>query len=207
MARVALERALKKPGRVLTWHAGAGCRSHRTSDREDYYTVLPPELAAFLHRFGSDTTEPEVLELFLDDMLHDLAIEEAEFDALHADDPLVPRMPAGAVLFEIRGYFQGCLEFYVTQHAAPPTDPFRRPPEPRWLILASPHVRSAERCAAAFDDLLDRCDGVARRHDLVLDLETVRDGFRTMLRRRPGSAPLPGLLPAGYRDSGPALRR
>ena len=143
MARVALEQALKKPGRVLTWHAGAGCRSHRSSDREDYYTVLPPELAGFVHRFGSDTTEPEVLELFLDDMLVDLAIEEAEFRALHADDPLVPAMPAGAVLFEIRGYFQGCLEFYVTQHAAPPTDPFRRSPEPRWLILASPNVRSA----------------------------------------------------------------
>lgn len=186
MARVALERALKKPGRVLTWHAGAGCRSHRSSAREDYYTVLPAELAGFLHRFGSDTTEPEVLELFLDDMLHELAADEAEWAALHADDPLVPVMPAGTVLFEIRGYFQGCLEFYVTQQVAPPTDPFRRGPEPRWLILASPNVRSAERCAVAFDELLDRCDGVARVHDLVLDLETVRDGFRSMLRRKAG---------------------
>jgi hypothetical protein len=184
MSRVALERALKKPGRVLTWHAGSGCRSHRSSERADYYTVLPPELAGFVHRFGSDTTEPEVLELFLDDMLHELAAEEAEFRALHADDPLVPTMPAGAVLFEIRGYFQGCLEFYVTQHAVPATDPFRRGPEPRWLILASPQVRSAEQCAAAFDDLLDRCDDVARLHDLILDLETVRDGFRSMLRRK-----------------------
>lgn len=194
MARVALERALKKPGRVLTWHAGAGCRSHRSSDREDYYTVLPPELAAFVHRFGSDTTEPEVLELFLDDMLYELAVEEAEFRELHADDPLVPAMPASAVLFEIRGYFHGCLEFYVTQHAPPPTDPFRRSPEPRWLILASPQVRSAERCAAAFDDLLDRCDDVARRHDLILDLETVRDGFRSMLRRKAGDGPSPGAM-------------
>ena len=192
MARVALERALKKPGRVLTWHAGAGSRSHRSSDREDYFTVLPPELAGFVHRFDSDTTEPEVLELFLDDMLYDLAIEEAEFRALHADDPLVPAMPAGAVLFEIRGYFQGCLEFYVTQHGAPPTDPFRRGPEPRWLILASPNVRCAGRCATAFDDLLDRCDDVARRHDLVLDLETVRDGFRSMLRRKSSPPTRPG---------------
>lgn len=190
MARVALERALKKPGRVLTWHAGTACRSHRGAEREDYYTVLPPELAAFVHRFDSDCTEPEVLELFLDDMLHELAVEEAEFSALHADDPLVPVLPDGAVVFEIRGYFEGCMEFYVTQHAAPPTDPFRRSPEPRWLILASPNVRSAERCAAAFDDLLDRCEGVARRHEMVLDLETVRDGFRTMLRRGSGYSPL-----------------
>ncbi|MEQ8397264.1 hypothetical protein [Thalassobaculum sp.] len=194
MARVALERALKKPGRVLTWHLGAGCRSYRSSDREDYFTVLPPELAGFVQRFGSDATEPEVLELFLDDMLHDLAVEEAEHRALHGDDPLVPAMPSDAVLFEIRGYFQGCLEFYVTQWAAPPRDPFRRGPEPRWLILASPNVRSVGRCAAAFDDLLDRCDSVARCHDLVLDLETVRDGFRTMLRRKTGY--MPSLVPA-----------
>lgn len=189
MARVALERALKKPGRVLTWHAGAGCRSrsHRRDDREDYFTVLPPHLAEFVHRIGSDTTEPQVLEQFLDDMLHDMADEEAEFQALHADDPLVPVMPADAVLFEIRGYFNGCLEFYVTQWTTPaPLNPFRRSPEPRWLILASPNVRSAERCAVAFDDLLDRCDSVARCHDLILDLETVRDGFRTMLRRKAG---------------------
>lgn len=191
MARVALERALKKPGRVLTWHAGAGCRSHRTSDREEYYTVLPPELAGFVHRFGSDITEPEVLEMFLDEMLYELAAEEAEFRQRHADDPLVVAMPDGVVLFQIRGYFQGCLEFYVTQHAAPPIDPFRPGPEPRWLILACPNVRSADRCATAFDDLLDRCDDVARRHDLVLDLETARDGFRSLLRRKSSARPHP----------------
>jgi hypothetical protein len=197
MARVPLERALKKPGRVLTWHAGGGCRAHRTSARDDYYTVLPPELADFVHRFGSDATETEILGLFLDDMLHELAVEEAEFRVLHADDPLVPVMPAGAVLFEIRGYFQGFLEFYVSQRIAPPTDPFRRGPEPRWLVLASPNVRSAERCAGAFDDLLDRCADIARIHDLILDLETVRDGFRSMLRRKS----------ADQDQESPALRR
>lgn len=187
MARVALERALKKPGRILTWHAGAGCRSHRTSNREDYFTVLPRELAGFVQCFDSTSTEGEVLEVFLDEMLIELADAEAAERTFLDDDPLVPPLPeGGAVLFEIRGYFQGCLEFYVTQKAMPPTDPFRPGPQPRWLILASPNVRRADRCASAFDDLLDRCDSVARRHDLIFDLETVRDGFRSMLRRRTG---------------------
>lgn len=186
MSRVALESALKKPGRILTWHAGAGCRSHKSSTREDYYTVIPPHLAAFVHGFGSDTTEADVLELFLEEMLVELAILEAEMEQLARDDPLIPSVPdgEGAVLFEIRGYFAGCLEFYVTQKVKPRTDPFRVEAEPRWLILASPHVRLPARCAAAFDELLDRCEAVAFRHDLVLDLEQVRDGFRTMLRRR-----------------------
>lgn len=186
MSRVALEHALKKPGRVLTWHAGGGCRSHKTSNRLDYYTALPKELAAFVHTFGSDATEPEVLEIFLEEMLIDLARLEADITARTADDPFVPKADkdAGAVLFEIRGYFQGCLEFYVTQKVLPATDPFRPGPEPRWLVLASPHVRSSEHCAAAFDGLLDRCENVARRFNLALDVQTARDGFRSMLRRR-----------------------
>lgn len=188
MTRVALERALKKPGRILTWHAGAGCRSHKSSTREDYYTVIPPHLAAFVHGFGSDTTEADVLELFLEEMLIDLAVLEAEMEELARDDPLIPKSPdgAGSILFEVRGYFQGCLEFYVTQRVQPRTDPFRAEKEPRWLILASPHIRLPARCAAAFDELLDRCEAVSARHDLVLDMERVRDGFRTMLRRRSG---------------------
>lgn len=191
MTRVALERALKKPGRILTWHAGAGCRSHKTSAREDYYTVIPPHLASFVHGFGSHTTEADVLELFLEEMLIDLAALEAEMEEMARDDPLIPRTPegGGAVLFEVRGYFQGCLEFYVTQRVMARTDPFRPEKEPRWLILASPHIRRPARCAAAFDELLDRCEAVSGRHDLVLDMERVRDGFRTMLRRRPGHKP------------------
>lgn len=186
MTRVALERALKKPGRILTWHAGAGCRSHKSSMREDYYTVIPPHLASFVHGFGSDTTEADVLELFLEEMLIDLAVLEAEMEEQARDDPLIPSVGAGggAVLFEVRGYFQGCMEFYVTQRVQPRTDPFRAEKEPRWLILASPQVRLPARCAAAFDELLDRCEAVSARHDLILDLEQVRDGFRTMLRRR-----------------------
>ncbi len=189
MSRVALESALKKPGRILTWHAGAGCRSHKTSTREDYYTVIPPQLAGFVHGFGSDTTEADVLELFLEEMLIELAVLEAEMDELARDDPLIPSVPEGegAILFEIRGYFLGCLEFYVTQKVKPRTDPFRAEREPRWLILASPHIRLPARCAAAFDELLDRCEAVAARHDLILDLEQVRDGFKTMLRRRQAS--------------------
>lgn len=200
MTRVALERALKKPGRILTWHAGAGCRSHKSSVREDYYTVIPPHLAAFVHGFGSDTTEADVLELFLEEMLIDLAVLEAEMEDLARDDPLIPSLPGGegAILFEVRGYFQGCMEFYVTQRIAPRTDPFRAEKEPRWLILASPHVRLPARCAAAFDKLLDRCEAVSARHDLVLDLEQVRDGFRTMLRRRAGRR-------ASHRPAGPAM--
>jgi len=186
MARVALERALQKPGRVLTWHAGAHCRSHKTSGREDYFTVIPKEIASFLHMIGSDTTEGEVLEVFLEEMLIDLARHEAEYEAAHAGDPLIPRMPPGVVLFEIRGYFERHLEFYVTQPWVPPTDPFAKGPEPRWLILANRNVADIKRCGAAFDDLLERCDRVARGHDLLLDLETVRHGFRTMLRRRSG---------------------
>ncbi|NQW10709.1 MAG: hypothetical protein HQ481_12615 [Alphaproteobacteria bacterium] len=203
MSRVALESALKKPGRVLTWHAGGGCRSHKTSNREDYYTVLPKELAAFVHTFGSDTTEPEILEIFLEEMLIDLVRLEENIDALAADDPLIPTVKQGeeAILFEIRGYFQGCLEFYVTQKVMPPTDPFRPGPQPRWLVLASPHIRAPGRCAAAFDDLLDRCENVARRHDLILDMRTVRDGFRSMLRRRGGypSSASPSMEPAARR--------
>ena len=44
-------------------------------------------------------------------------------------------------------------------------------------------------CAVAFDLLLDKCEAVAGRHGLVLDLEEVRDGFRTMLRRQAGYTP------------------
>lgn len=203
MSRVALESALKKPGRVLTWHAGRGCRSHKTSTREDYYTVIPRELAAFVHSFESDTTEPEVLEIFLEEMLIDLVRLEAEARSANETTAVKSNTNDAEVLFEIRGYFQGCLEFYVRQRTAPPSDPFRPGPEPRWLVLASPHVRSIKRCAVAFDDLLDRCENVARRHDLILDMRTVRDGFRSMLRRRvgygaPSSVPL-GLEPLALR--------
>ena len=184
MARITPDHYLKKPGRILTWHAGAHCRSHKTSQREDYFTVLPKELAPFLHMIGSDTTEGEVLEFFLSEMLHELARLEVEAEELYRGDPLIPKMPAGAVLFEIRGFFHHHLEFSVTQHAMPATDPFRKAPEPRWLMLANQNVRDPERCGAAFDELLDRCDRVARSHDLVLDMTMARHGFRTMLRRK-----------------------
>lgn len=190
MSRVALERAIKKPGRILTWHAGVWSRSHKTSKREDYYTVIPPHLAPFVQSFGSDTTEADVLELFLEEMLIELAVLEAEAEEMAKDDPLIPTVAPGegAVLFEIRGYYHGCLEFYVTQKVMPRTDPFRAEREAQWLLLSSPHARLPARVAASFDELLDRCEAVAFRHDLVLDLEQVRDGFRSMLRRRVGRA-------------------
>lgn len=200
MARITPEHYLKKPGRILTWHAGAHCRSHKTSQREDYFTVLPKELAPFLHMIGSDTTEGEVLEFFMSEMLYELARLEAEAEEMYRGDPLIPKMPPGAVLFEIRGFFHRHLEFSVTQHVMPVTDPFRKAPEPNWLMLANQNVRNPERCGTAFDELLDRCDRVARAHDLVLDLTMARHGFRTMLRRKLADgavSPTPlSLLPA-----------
>lgn len=151
--------------------------------------MLPKELAGFIHMIGSDTTEGEVLEIFLEEMLDELLRVEAELDELHRGDPLVPLMPPGVVLFEIRGFFRRHLEFSVTQHAMPPTDPFRAVPQQRWLVLANQNVRDPKRCGDAFDDLLDRCARIARTRNLVLDLRAVRDGFRTMLRRRMESDP------------------
>lgn len=194
MPTVSPEQYLKKPGRVLTWHAGAHCRSHKSSMREDYFTVLPKELAGFLHLIDSDTTEGDVLEMFLEEMLLELFRLETEYEELHRGDPMVPPMPSGVVLFEIRGYFRRHLEFAVTQHALPPSDPFRRGPEPRWLLLANQNVRDPHRCGRVFDDFLNRCARVASAHSLQLDLTLVRDGFRTMLRRRAmETAPAPAM--------------
>ena len=153
--------------------------------------MLPKELAPFLHMIGSDTTEGDVLEFFLGEMLYELARLEAEAEELYRGDPLIPKMPAGAVLFEIRGFFDRYLEFSVTQHTMPMTDPFRKPPEPNWLMLANQNVRDPERCGTAFEELLERCDRVARAHDLMLDLTMVRHGFRTMLRRKLVDSALP----------------
>lgn len=91
--------------------------------RYDYYTVLTPDLASFLRLMDSDTMEPDVLELFLDEMLIDLLY--AEYEA-KLNGNVDWQELENAVLFEIRGYFQGCLEFYVKQRLPPPTEPFRK---------------------------------------------------------------------------------
>ena len=104
--------------------------------------------------------QADVLELFLEEMLIELAVLEAEMDELARDDPLIPSVPEGegAILFEIRGYFPGGLEFYVTQKVKPRTDRFA----PNAAPLADPRQQQSARCAEAFDDLLDRCEAAAR---------------------------------------------
>jgi uncharacterized protein YcaQ len=60
----------------------------------------------------------------------------------------------------------------------------RKRRDPRWLILANQNVRKPGQCHEAFERLLDVAERVANRHNLVMDLEEARNGFRTMLRRR-----------------------
>ena len=210
MSRLALDEALKKPGRIMTWHAGWRNRSHKTSRREDYVTVLPREMAPFLNAIDSSTTVFEFLEQFLDEMLVDL-LYDADMRPLDS----VPE-----VLLELRGYFDTCMEFYVRE-VVPPAPPMlleehlrghavRRPRGPRWLILANLNVRSAARCGEIFDQLLDAGEAVSQRHNLRLDLEMARDRFRSMLRRRmeaDGLAPDWALLDAVPFELVPRQRR
>ena len=178
MLRLALDQVLKKPGRIMTWHAGSRNRSHKSSNREDYITVVPAEMAPFLHHISSTTTVFDFLEQFLDDLIE----EKLYGDEADPEDSLPP------VLFELRGYFVKFLEFSVREISTPARrlsweDRLRVAP-PRWLILANRNVRSSERCYVDFEHLLDVSERVAERHALKLDLEMAKDGFRSMLRRR-----------------------
>ena len=183
MSRLALEDALKKPGRIITWHAGANSRSHKSSTRDDYITVLPRELVKLTHQVGSTTDVFEFLELFLDEML---------YDSLYGENAPPPSAEA-PVLLTMRGYFARFMEFYVREAKRPgqPAGPFgvsmldsRKRRDPRWLILANQNVRKPGQCYEAFERLLDVAERVANRHNLVMDLQEARNGFRTMLRRR-----------------------
>lgn len=180
MSRIALEEALKKPGRVTTWHAGARNRSHRSSAREDYITVLPRELAGMLQSVGSTTTLYEFLEIFVEDLLHE------QLEAGEAEAP---------VLLELRGYFDRWMEFYVREVIPPLPDPGgpggalafvaalkRR--QPRWLVIANQNAHSEALCYESFDRLLVVAGRVSERYCLKLDLQMARNGFRSMLRRR-----------------------
>ncbi len=196
MSRLALEEALKKPGRIMTWHAGANSRSHKTSRRQDYITVLPRELVKLTHLVGSTTDVFEFLELFLDELL---------YEKLHGEDA-DDEKESSPILLTMQGYFVRFLEFYVKE-----TNPLtgglsavgtswldaRKRRDPRWLILANQNVRRLGDCYESFERLLDVAERVARRHHLVMDLEHARNGFRTMLRRRAeamGDAPDLALL-------------
>jgi hypothetical protein len=183
MSRLALEEALKKPGRIMTWHAGANSRSHKSSRRQDYITVLPRELVKLTHLVGSTTDVFEFLELFLDELL---------YEQLHGEDA-VDAKDASPVLLTMRGYFAKFLEFYVKEATVPGQGlsgigtswlDAKKRKDPRWLILANQNVRRLGDCYESFERLLDVAERVANRHNLVMDLEEARDGFRTMLRRR-----------------------
>ena len=187
MSRLALEEALKKPGRIMTWHAGANSRSHKSSRRQDYITVLPRELVKLTHLVGSTTDVFEFLELFLDELL---------YEQLHGEDA-IDENDASPVLLTMQGYFVRFLEFYVKE--AKPTGPglsasgtswldAKKRRDPRWLILANQNVRRLGDCYESFERLLGVAERVARRHNLVMDLEHARNGFRTMLRRRAEAA-------------------
>lgn len=183
MSRLALDDALKKPGRIITWHAGANNRSHKTSSREDYITVLPRELVKLTHQVGSTTDVFEFLELFIDEML---------YDSLYGENAPPPSAEA-PVLLTMRGYFARYMEFYVRE-AKRPGQPIgrygvsmldsRKRQDPRWLILANQNVRTPGQCYEAFERLLDVAERVANRHNLMMDLQEARNGFRSMLRRR-----------------------
>lgn len=186
MSRDALKRALKKPGRVMTWHAGQRNRSHKSSEREDYVTVIPKEMASLLQQVGSTTDVFEFLEIFLDELLQDQA-----YGTLSENKPDEDPEP---IILELRGYFERWMEFYVREVAPPPpgpagsvgmswTDALERK-QPRWLILANMNARSISACGSGFERLLDVSDLVARRYNLMLDIELARDGFRSLLRRR-----------------------
>ncbi|WP_420404974.1 hypothetical protein [Nisaea sp.] len=187
MRRIALEDALKKPGRVITWHAGEHNRSHKTSNREDYITVVPKELAGMLHAIGSTTTLYEFLELFIEELLYErLEAERDHPDAVARDAPPI---------LELRGYFERWMEFYVREVIPPLPHPSgsggaarfvaaMQRNQPRWLILANQNARSEPRCLQGFETLLDVAENVAKRFDLRLDLEMARNGFRSMLRHR-----------------------
>ena len=187
MRRIALEDALKKPGRVITWHAGERNRSHKTSNREDYITVVPKELAGMLHAIGSTTTLYEFLELFIEELLYErLEAERANPQTTAQDAPPI---------LELRGYFERWMEFYVREVIPPLPDPSgpggavgffdaMQRSQPRWLILANQNARSEARCLEGFETLLDVAETVATRFDLRLDLEMARNGFRSMLRHR-----------------------
>jgi hypothetical protein len=183
MSRLALEEALKKPGRIMTWHAGANSRSHKSSRRQDYITVIPRELVGLTHQVGSTTDVFEFLELFLDDLI---------YEQLYGQDAADPNSDS-PVLLTMQGYFVKFLEFYVKE-----SDPeakglngvgtswldAKKRKDPRWLILANQNVRRLGDCYESFERLLDVAERVASRHNLVMDLEHARNGFRTMLRRR-----------------------
>lgn len=187
MRRIALEDALKKPGRVITWHAGEQNRSHKTSTREDYITVVPKELAGMLHAIGSTTTLYEFLELFIEELLYERLEADREAPETAAQD--------APPILELRGYFERWMEFYVREVIPPLPDPSGpggaagfvdalQRTQPRWLILANQNARSEPRCMEGFEALLDVAETVAKRFDLRLDLEMARNGFRSMLRRR-----------------------
>ena len=103
MSRDALKRALKKPGRVMTWHAGQRNRSHKSSEREDYVTVIPKEMASLLQQVGSTTDVFEFLEIFLDELLQDQA-----YGTLSENKPDEEPEP---IILELRGYFERWMEF------------------------------------------------------------------------------------------------
>jgi hypothetical protein len=183
MSRLALDEALKKPGRIMTWHAGANSRSHKSSRRQDYITVLPRELVKLTYQVGSTTDVFEFLELFLDELL---------YEQLYGDDA-PDATEVQPVLLTMQGYFAKFLEFYVKE-AKPAGQGMngvgtswldvKKRKDPRWLILANQNVRRLGDCYESFERLLDVAERVAKRHNLVMDLEQARDGFRTMLRRR-----------------------
>ena len=108
MLRLALDQVLKKPGRIMTWHAGSRNRSHKSSNREDYITVVPAEMAPFLHHISSTTTVFDFLEQFLDDLIE----EKLYGDEADPEDSCRPSYLSS-------GYFVKFLEFSVQEISTP----------------------------------------------------------------------------------------
>ena len=167
----------------MTWHAGANSRSHKSSRRQDYITVIPRELVKLTHLVGSTTDVFEFLELFLDELL---------YEQLHGEDA-ADATDTSPVLLTMQGYFAKFLEFYVKEANGPGLGlngvgtswlDAKKRKDPRWLILANQNVRRLGDCYESFERLLDVAERVAKNHNLVMDLEQARNGFRTMLRRR-----------------------
>ena len=189
MSRIALQEALKKPGRVMTWHAGGRSRSHKTSNRDEYISVLPRELAPLLFDAGSTTTVAEFLELFLDELLYQRICDEAP-DVLNGESP----NDLALILLEIRGFFDRWMEFYVREvtpvRRVTYAESFERKPA-QWVILANMNARTETRCFEDFEMLLEAAEKVAASYDLKFDMHSARNGFRSVLRRRMEAAETP----------------
>jgi len=206
MSRLALEEALKKPGRIMTWHAGANSRSHKSSRRQDYITVLPRELVKLTHLVGSTTDVFEFLELFLDELL---------YEQLHGEDAIDERN-ASPILLTMQGYFVRFLEFYVKE-SKPVAGDFsasgtswldtKNRQDPRWLILANQNVRRLGDCYESFEQLLEWRNGWRAVTTWSWTWSTRETGFEPCCAAVPKPRERRRICPCSTRHPSPRSRR